>query len=200
MLKKIEEIKKALEYELYLPALSLALTIPDICGQIEYPDFVNSKGHRLVGKQYGTWFDDWVNHHYADPTGWTDDYLKAKNPYFTGKMCYELRCSFLHSGNIDIQDFGEKEDKENSYSYRFELCTNGSDSVGTFWEEPQSKSGKIKKLKTVRINVSVLCEFLCHSAEKYYHHKGGETFTDKKITIIDIQAEYKKIVDLNDLK
>ncbi|MBO1511231.1 hypothetical protein [Metabacillus bambusae] len=35
-----------------------------------------------------------------DNTGWTNDYSKAKNPYFTGRMCYSLRCSFLHYGTL----------------------------------------------------------------------------------------------------
>lgn len=46
-------------------------------------------------------------------------------------MCYELRCSFLHSGNTDNKDFGKKEDEQNSYSYDFELCVNGCDMVGS---------------------------------------------------------------------
>ncbi|WP_423190187.1 hypothetical protein ACO1PF_04750 [Alkalibacterium sp. f15] len=192
MLKKIEEIRRSLEHKLYLTALSLALTIPDICGQIEYPEYVNKKGNRLVGMQYKLWFDEWVNHYYADPTGWTEDYSKAKNPYFTGQMCYDLRCSYLHSGNVDIQKFGEKEDKENLYSYHFELCTNGCNSIGTRWETPQRKSGKIKKLRSVRIEVGELCEYLCISAEKYYEYKGKKAFFDNQVKIVDIQEELKK--------
>ena len=43
MIKKIEAIEEAIKYKCYLPALSLALTIPDICGQIEYPEFKRAK-------------------------------------------------------------------------------------------------------------------------------------------------------------
>jgi len=197
MIKKINSIRNALECECYLPAFALALTLPDICGQIEYPDYVNKKGGRLVGKQYKTWFDEWANHLYADPTGWTDDYKKAKSPYFTGQMCYELRCSFLHSGNSDIKDFGEKEDEENRYSYYFELCINGGDSFGMIWESPQKDIDKIKKLKTVRIDVGTLCENLCSSAERYYQSKGSESFIEHRIKMINIQKEWQKIQNLN---
>ena len=38
MLEKIEAIEKALDNKSFLPALALALTLPDICGQIEYPN------------------------------------------------------------------------------------------------------------------------------------------------------------------
>ena len=55
MINKIESIEKAIKYKCYLPALSLALTIPDICGQIEYPQFIYRNGNkeaRNVRKQY----------------------------------------------------------------------------------------------------------------------------------------------------
>ena len=44
MIDKIVAIRKAIECECYLPALALALTLPDICGQIEYPDFKRKDG------------------------------------------------------------------------------------------------------------------------------------------------------------
>lgn len=42
MKEKVLQIRKALEAEIYLPALALALTLPDICGQIEYPKIIQS--------------------------------------------------------------------------------------------------------------------------------------------------------------
>lgn len=187
MIEKISSIRQALECGCYIPALALALTLPDICGQIEYPGMVDNKGHRLVGKQYETWFDDWVNHWYADHTGFIDEGRKANSPYFNGKMCYDLRCSLLHSGNSDINDFGEEEDEANRYSYYFELCINGSDSYGTMWEYPQLSIDKTLKLKTVRIDTGSLCRNLCSSAERYYQHKGSECFFEHKIELIDIK-------------
>lgn len=189
MIEKINSIRKAIECECFLPALALALTLPDICGQIEYPEFVYENGKRIIWKQYETWFDKWVNHKYADSTGWTSDYKQAKNPYFTGKMCYDLRCSLLHAGNSEINDFGDCEDEENKYSYSFELCINGCDSIGERWEEPQQNIGKLQKVKMVRIDIVTLCENLCSSAEKYYLHKGDELFNEHNIRIIHIKRD-----------
>lgn len=197
MIDKIVAIRKAIECECYLPALALALTLPDICGQIEYPNFVNERGNRLVGKQYKTWFAEWVSHWYADSTGWTNDGKQAKNPYLTGKMCYDLRCSFLHSGNSDIKDFGDCEDEENKYFYSFELCINGCDCIGERWGEPQMNVDKMHKEKMVRIDVVTLCKNLCLSAEKYYLHKGEELFSEHNIRIVDIKEESDKIINLN---
>ena len=36
--KLINEINEALSHNLYFAALSLALTLPDICGKAEYPE------------------------------------------------------------------------------------------------------------------------------------------------------------------
>jgi hypothetical protein len=38
LLEKIKDINLALTNKSYLSALALSLTLPDICGQIEYPD------------------------------------------------------------------------------------------------------------------------------------------------------------------
>ncbi|WP_246010437.1 MULTISPECIES: hypothetical protein [Bacillaceae] len=120
MLEKIKDIRLALYNQNYQAALALSLTLPDICGQIEYPNLKRRDGRRNIGQQYATWFNDWVNHYYADPTGWTDDYSKAKSPIFTGEMCYSLRCSFLHEGNSDIPEWDEKEDSDFHYLYKFQ--------------------------------------------------------------------------------
>ncbi|MDB1956853.1 hypothetical protein PMY38_11265 [Clostridium tertium] len=197
MIEKINAIKQALECECYLPALSLALTLPDICGQIEYPDYIFNNGNRNVGKQYKSWFDEWVNKYFADSSGLTDDFKQAKNPYFTGKMCYELRCSFLHSGNSDINDFGEKEDEKNKYSYHFELCINGCDSLGAYWKCSQPDNIKTQKLITVRIDISTLCQNLLLAAEDYYKYKGNKFFIEHTLKIIDIKKKTQFIEDLN---
>ncbi|MCO7125126.1 hypothetical protein NIE88_04970 [Sporolactobacillus shoreicorticis] len=183
MLDKIEAIKRALECECYLPALALALTLPDICGKVEYPKY-------NVGNRYENWFDNWVEHLYADPSGWDND-KRAKNPYFTGRLCYGLRCAFLHSGDSNIKEkfWGDQENDEYRYSYHFELCINGSDSFGETWETPHKEIKRIEKQKTVQINIVTLCKNICSAAEKYYKYKGKEAFADHIINLRDIQAE-----------
>ena len=79
---KIKEIGKALDVGFYQSALALALTIPDICGKVAYPN-------DAVGKRYENWFDNYVNG--------LDDI-----PEFDGRACYLLRCSYLHSGELYI--------------------------------------------------------------------------------------------------
>ncbi len=53
-MNKIEDIKKALGNGAYLSALALTLTLPDIYGQVEYPD------EKKVGERYVPWFNNYV--------------------------------------------------------------------------------------------------------------------------------------------
>ena len=41
LLEIIKEIEKALDNEMFLSALALTLTLPDICGKAEYPELGN---------------------------------------------------------------------------------------------------------------------------------------------------------------
>ncbi|MEE6452663.1 hypothetical protein RAH41_19035 [Gottfriedia acidiceleris] len=187
MLDKIKDINLALNNKSYLSALALSLTLPDICGQIEYPDLKNNKGKRLVGKQYAAWFDDWVSHYYADNTGWTGD-GKAINPFFTGKMCYSLRCSFLHDGNTDIENWGDNEDADFYYSYEFELAAvGGADKIGSSWGHQPINNSKILMTKSVRVNIDKLCECIYRSAERYYLEKDPNLFKEHNINLIDFK-------------
>lgn len=79
MIKKlIDETNEALDKELYLTALTAALTLPDICGKAEYP----SEGN---GKRYTKWCERFLN----------DNNLPADK-------VYSLRCSLLHEGNVTV--------------------------------------------------------------------------------------------------
>lgn len=78
--KLIEEIAVALQNELYLLALSAALTLPDVCGKAEYPE-------AGVGGRYKKWYSTFVS----------DGNLPAD-------YVYALRCSLLHEGNTSEQD------------------------------------------------------------------------------------------------
>ena len=61
-------------------ALGIALTLPDICGNIAYP---NTK----VADHYKKWYSEYVNPISA---------LKFKDG-FDEEICYKLRCAYLHS-------------------------------------------------------------------------------------------------------
>ena len=45
----IDDINKALDNDCFFSALSLALTLPDICGKAKYPNEKSSKKDTLTG-------------------------------------------------------------------------------------------------------------------------------------------------------
>lgn len=57
----VQDIRKALENELYFVALSTALTLPDICGKAAYPDKRSSR------KRYILWYDEEIGKYEKSP-------------------------------------------------------------------------------------------------------------------------------------
>jgi hypothetical protein len=100
---RVADMNHAVESGAYISALSLALTIPDVCGLRRYHD-VNGIGNN-VGKRYAKWFDEYVAiWDYREPpreTGFSQDIDKPTlvSTYFTGSDCYRLRCSYLHEAS-----------------------------------------------------------------------------------------------------
>ena len=97
--QRIEEIRRALEVDMPISALSLALTIPDICGKIENLA-ENDKANFIA------WFDKYITPQYL-PQQYidnNDDLQLSKKRAMTGTRCYGLRCAVLHTGNEDIEE------------------------------------------------------------------------------------------------
>lgn len=151
----INEIKKSLESGNYLSALIVALTIPDICGKILYPNDRN-------GQRYKKWFDKYIGDYKNSPIyknlpeciGWTK---------MTGDAFYELRCAILHEGSDDIVDIINV----NKFNLNFgqtpiteKYCTECTEyflSDGSIMQSP--------KITIWDVNVYWLCKKIILSAE-----------------------------------
>src|SRR5262245_18777893 len=81
-------------------ALSQALTLPDICGSIDYP---NSSPRA----RYSQWFDQRL-----EPVYTSVNHGKV-NVFLTGLDCYALRCAYLHLGTDDITQQAAQERYDN---------------------------------------------------------------------------------------
>lgn len=105
-------IEKSIESENWYSALTLALTIPDICGRLSYPDL-----EKKSQKRYVKWFDEYILHHYESPfhgEGFT---------FMSGGDCYALRCALLHEGRDDVT--GQSARRKEVLS-KFSISTTGS--------------------------------------------------------------------------
>ncbi len=98
----IESIKTALSNKNWYVALVSCLTLPDICGKIEFP-YLKGKNH------YIEWFNKYLLSLYTSKIGPEH----KKHIFLSGKDCYALRCSFLHEGGDDITNQTIKETLDN---------------------------------------------------------------------------------------
>lgn len=90
-LKICDEIESCLRNENYIAALTLALTIPDICGRAEFPNYSKPS------KRYISWYNSYFHMIYFQ-----EEYKDF--PVINGAIIYDLRCEMLHSGNPGIKD------------------------------------------------------------------------------------------------
>ena len=88
----VQDIRKALENDLYFAALNSALTLPDICGKAAWPAEGNNK------KRYILWYDEEIGKYEKCPED------KDDMPYLSGEIIYNLRCSLLHEGNPNVNN------------------------------------------------------------------------------------------------
>ena len=156
-LKKISEIETALDTELYNCALALSLTLPDVCGKVEFPNV------KKPGDRYKNWFSAYaVQFFTAEPINIQTEEI-VKHTWLSAEECWALRCAFLHAGNYDVEHIllenihihAHKRDGEN-YSHIVR------DSRHADWD------------------VIELCKILCLSAKKYYN-----SIEDKTRFILD---------------
>lgn len=167
---RIEEIYKCLDSKLWQSALALSLTIPDICGQIEFKEMKTKDGRRLVGKQYKAWFEKYVLDYFCV-------HNESINPkyYFTEEMCWELRNSFLHSGMDDIS----------KVEYRFTLRINSCDSYSIKDDNA---------ITHVDVDIEKLCMSICEGARCFCEQwEDKHELLDKSCSWEDVK-EYTKML------
>lgn len=151
-LARIREIENCLEAQSYLAALTLSLTLPDICGKAEYP---NAK----VGERYMQWYDQYVGAFEK-----SDSPYSADMPYLSGEVVYNLRNSFLHSGNPNI--IRDKVKEARCQIDQFELVMDDS-LLGDTSCVSYSAGMQIRE-RRYKVNVRLLCMKLCRTAKGYY--------------------------------
>lgn len=85
----IHSIQLSIEQKNWYGALTLALTMPDICGKLEFP-----KQH--TNKRYINWFEKYLGNIYKTTIH------GEVHVFLSGRDAYALRCSYLHGGEADI--------------------------------------------------------------------------------------------------
>lgn len=91
MLRFTSAVRKSLETHNWYGALAVTLTLPDICGKIDYPEIKSRE-------RYARWFDEHLKPYYT-----TVNHRRV-NVFLSGSDCYALRCSYLHLGGDDTTE------------------------------------------------------------------------------------------------
>lgn len=153
----VNDIKCSLKNKCYFSALSLALTLPDICGMAEFPN-------KQVGERYIEWYDKYI----GDYMAYGKDDLGGNNPWLSGEVVYNLRNTFLHQGNPGIESDKVKEEV-NRFDQFCLLLGDGTDvQVSTInIEAGTQETGKIT-YRSIIIDVTYLCDTICDFALWYY--------------------------------
>ena len=156
--QRIEEIRRALEVDMPISALTLALTIPDIFGKME--KLAESNKANIIA-----WFDRYISPQYM-PQQYIDqnDELQLSNKRaMNGTRCYGLRCAVLHAGNEDIEvkhqdPLGEV---RNQQSFTVKLIDDPEDEV--VYSSLHHDTGVVDV--EFYLNIRKFCERICKAAE-----------------------------------
>lgn len=158
---RINEIESNIIDERWQSALALALTLPDICGGVAYPDMVKKykdgrikldkygKPIRDVGAQYIQWFENYAS-----------DFFKQNSleelPYLSGERCWQLRCEYLHQNRGFINE-------PETEKIQFHLGINCGSSI---CDLNQNYIGD--NVEHIRLDIQQLCTRLNLAAKQYY--------------------------------
>lgn len=184
LLEIIQETRKALDNDMYIAALSMALTIPDICGKAEYPN-------KQAGRRYIDWFEENIGKYEHPPF----KEGRTRMPYLSGEVVYSLRNSMLHQGTPNIKK--ESINDEACKIDRFILVKqekNKYDSYGDSAEysERDMSLDKHGVYRSYYMNIRRLCLIICATAEGYYKDN-KEKFDFFNYVMVDKGHEYDDI-------
>ena len=188
----IEEIQKSLKQENYLAALTMALTLPDICGKAAEP----SLG---TGARYKKWYKDNVVLHEK-----TSDPHETDMPYLSEEVIYQLRNSMLHQGNpnVDAKFIREEQCKVDEFILFVDEPYDSGLSVVSYEKELNEKELNEKELKItnrkLEVNLILTCNRICNAAKEYYERNTKRfdffnyTFENRKKS----REEYERVLNL----
>lgn len=160
----INEVEKAIDAKLYLAALHMALSIPDMLGQLAYPEL------DLVKDRYIKWFDENVRDntfgylHSENPLG-INDY----GPKMCGEVCYALRCKLFHEGVNDIKDKTKARINEFVLSFTDEDFVKGNCAGNDFeFDKYDPETNTCPEINYLYISCKGLCKDIIMAAKAFY--------------------------------
>lgn len=160
----VNDIKCSLKNKCYFSALSLALTLPDICGMAEFPN-------KTVGERYIQWYDKYIGVYMAE------GYRDWNTPRLSGEIVYNLRNTYLHQGNPGIASDKVKEEVNQLDEFVLML---GDGTV--LWCTAINIEAGITTYRKIIVDVTYLCDSICDCALWYYKNNQEKFKFNFKVT------------------
>jgi len=189
MLDLINEIELCIQNNCLRCALGMALTLPDICAHVEYPNENSSD------KRYIDWCEKYLFNqgfyptHVVDNSKPPEQWEKVRE--IEPKMCYKLRCAFLHSGNLELN-----QRKNDNYPI-FDLKITSEKEEGIYIDSIMS----IDQNKLIRktVDCRLLTRVLCNAAKEYYNNSTKKDhFINHHINIVNVDNKVEEIHKRNE--
>jgi hypothetical protein len=142
-------VKDSLKQENWYSALTLVLTLPDICGKLENPTQSSTK-------RYINWFDKYLGKEYS---------LEICGEiliFLSGRDVYALRCSYLHGGEGNI-----------SSQRIMELLDEFVFIVPKFIDGEYKGSHCNKINNKLQLRVDLFCIDICNAVDEWVNNNGG---------------------------
>ncbi len=171
-----KEMGKCLDNNLYIPALFIGLSLPEIMASVIYPDLPKADGYTIVFREtYETY----------------QPQEKPGAPYICGELCYELKKSLFEKGttiipkhikDFDLDKVQLKTERKKNLEIFISCITTGTHADGS-------------TLNSIDLNVREYCTRLCEVSKKLLTDHKAKFDKMPRIDIFDIDKEYEDMVE-----
>lgn len=184
MLDLIKEIESCILNNNLRCALGMALTLPDVCAHVEFPNENNSQTRYVKWCEKYLFNQGYLPSHEVDSSKPSDQWAKTR--VIDPEMCYKLRCAFLHSGNLELNQ--RKSDDFPVFNLQITSAKEQGIYIG---RNMRNSAGEVKE--TI-IDIRLLTRVLCNAAKEYYGNcPAKERLNNHRVTIIDVEQEVERI-------
>lgn len=196
----LAEIEFALDNEFYMVALFATIAIPDIFGNIEYPEL---SGDKHTKKRYTQWVKEYLLPIAKAnvPKGLNQNRAYPFNVIYDENILYKLRCCLLHEGipEINPHDFINSFKKESEFSQGIMMdnCEFRLILEPPPWGENFESSIDFKNYYNFKIDISVplLCDTICWAAKNYITTNREKIIKTAQTAIPNKRVLFPTIID-----
>jgi hypothetical protein len=167
----VDATRNAVEQKNWYAALALALTLPDICGRISYPNLGRASERRVV-----RWFNKYLAAYYRGGPVTTQ--------FMAGDDFYALRCAYLHQGAFSLDAQSAKK-----LLARFHLTVPGPGVTHCNRTANADAEGNLTNI-SLQLSVDEFCEEVCSAVEQWLRDVENDPRIQSEISRLGHLGDY----------